>query len=239
MEKNMINDLLSEIKSVNPDIFNQPIKSWDDLGFNQIQPFLTENRWEDSASINVFSVIGTQHPEYAGLPSWIRLLEIGKRMYLNLPLFKQKPEYYFEKTKKIPSMYYLSINSGEYYIGADGNHRTAIAKAAFFLEQTDGSIHGVTLNSFKVDLELKKCFENINETIKKRNLPLYASVETKTVSRKDGDGWMLEKYAPAIQIQDYKKNNYTVLHNAEKAEEFLENINASIFRRFFGFFKNG
>ena len=233
----MINNLLEEIKSSNPEILNQKIKSWDDLGFAQIQPFLKENRWEDSTSVNVFSVTGTQHPDYAGLPSWIKLLEVGKRMYLNLPLFKQKPEYYFEKTKKIPSMYYLCINGGEYYIGADGNHRTAIAKAAFFLEQTDGFLNGVTVNSFKADLELKKCFENINETVKKRNLPLYATIETKTVSRKDGDGWMLEKYAPAIQIQDCRKNAYIVLHNSKEAEEFLKNINASIFRRFFGFLK--
>ena len=234
----MINNLLNEIKSANPDILNQQIKSWDDLRFNQIEPFLVEKRWEDSTSVNVFSVTGTQHPDYAGLNSLIRLLEVGKSMYLNLPLFKQKPEYYFEKIKKIPSMYYLSINGGEYYIGADGNHRTAIAKAAFFLDETDGFLHGVTLNSFKADLELKKCFENINETVKKRNLSLYVTVETKTVSREDGGGWMIEKYAPAIQVQDYRKNDYIVLHNAKEAEEFLGNINASIFRRFFGFLKN-
>ena len=229
----MIKNLLEEIKEANPEILNRPIDKWTAPDMR----FVKELYWQDSASVNIFRVKGTQHPDYAGLESWVKLLEVGKRMYLNLPLFKQNPGYYYEKTKKIPSMYYQNINFGDYYIGADGNHRTAIAKAAFFLDKTDGLIHGVTVSSYRVDLDFKKHFDGITQTVSKRKLPLYATVETKAVSRDDGGGWMLEKYTPTIQIQDYKKNNYVILHNAKEAKEFLENINMSKFRRFFFFFK--
>ena len=84
---------------------------------------------------------------------------------------------------------------------------------------------------------VKKHFDGITQTVSKRKLPLYATVETKAVSRDDGGGWMLEKYNHKLKVMDYKKNKDFLLNNNTEAKEFLENINMSKFCRFFGFFK--
>jgi len=55
-------------------------------------------------------------------------------MELNLSLLRENPDYYFEAKKKEPPIYYKSIDGGDLYIGEDGNHRTCIAKALFYLE---------------------------------------------------------------------------------------------------------
>ena len=227
----MVNDLLKEIKDVNPEILNRQIDKWTAPDMR----FVKESFWQDSASVNIFRVKGTQHPDYAGL-TWLEFLETGKRMALNLNFFKTNPDYYRQTEKKIPSMYYQSIDGGELYIGGDGNHRTAICKAFFYLTG-ETTLHGVTVTDYRMNNELKGIFDDIKKTIRKKGLSVDIDIVSETASRDDSGGWMLEKYTPAIQIQDYKKNNYVILHNAKEAKEFLEDINMSKFRRFFGFFK--
>ena len=227
----MVNDLLKEIKDVNPEILNRQIDKWTAPDMR----FVKESFWQDSASVNIFRVKGTQHPDYAGL-TWLEFLETGKRMALNLNFFKTNPDYYRQTEKKIPSMYYQSIDGGELYVGGDGNHRTAICKAFFYLTG-ETTLHGVTVTDYRMDNELKGIFDDIMKTIREKRLSVGIDIVSETASRDDSGGWMLEKYTPTIQIQDYKKNNYVILHNAKEAKEFLEDINMSKFRRFFVFFK--
>ena len=147
----MVENLLKEIKNINPEILNRPMDRW----FAPDMRFVKETYWQDSASVNIFRVTGTQHDyNYIGL-SWIEFLEQGKRMPLNLNWFKTNPDYYHQTNKKIPSMYYQSINGGDMYVGGDGNHRTAICKAFFYLTG-ETTIHGVTVTDYRIDNELKK-----------------------------------------------------------------------------------
>ena len=226
-----INDLLEEIKNLNPEILNRQIDKWTAPDMR----FVKETYWQDSASVNIFRVKGTQHPDYAGL-TWIEFLEKGKRMALNLGLFKTNPDYYRQTDKKIPSMYYQSIDGGELYVGGDGNHRTAICKAFFYLTG-ETTLHGVTATDYRMDNELKNIFDDIKKTIREKRLFIDIDVVSETASRDDSGGWMLEKYNHKLKVMDYKKNKDFFLNNNTEAKEFLENINMSKFRRFFGFLK--
>jgi hypothetical protein len=230
----MIN-LLSEIKNINPDILNRKIERWDDLNFSELEPFVKEMFWRDNTSVDVFSVKGTQHADYAGLPSWIRLLEVGKRMPRNLKLFQENPDYYYQNIKKQPSMYYQTIDEKNYYVGADGNHRTAIAKAAFFIDNRSTTLlHGVTVHSYIVDYELKAEYDEILKIAKERKLSIYTTVGKTAISREDGDGWMREKYKIIIRIEDFKSGNTHIFSTAEELSVFKNNLKKSFFRRIFG-----
>ncbi|MHB8281947.1 MAG: hypothetical protein ACYDDE_03965 [bacterium] len=227
-------DLYSEIKAADPEILNRKIERWDDLNFTQLEPFVKEMLWRDNTSINVFSVVGTQHADYAGLPSWTKLLEVGKRMPRNLRLFQENPDYYYQNTKKQPSMYYRTIDGKNYYVGADGNHRTAIAKAAFFIDKSPVLLHGVTVNSYIVDYELKTEYDEILKIAKERKLSVYISVGKTAISREDGDGWMSEKYKAIIRIEDFKTGKVHIISTTEESAAFKNNLKKSFFRRLFG-----
>ncbi len=96
-----VNNLTEEIRLIDPDILTQKIQKWDKMEFLNLLPFVKEHYWQNNASINVFRVVGTQHPDYIGL-TWLDLLEQGKRMPLNLRLYKENPGYYYETVKKNP-----------------------------------------------------------------------------------------------------------------------------------------
>jgi len=117
--------LVKKIESLNQELFTCQIEFWDEGYFTQIKPFVKEFYWNSQASINVFRVKGTQHPDYKGL-TWIEFLKKGKRMPLNLGLFEENPDYYLTCSDKKPTMFYQGLDGGYLYIGGDGNHRTAI-----------------------------------------------------------------------------------------------------------------
>lgn len=81
------------------------------------------------ASVIPRTVQGTYHPEYQGL-TWLEFLRRGKRMDLNLRLLAENPWYYLSVEPKVPTMYYVAWGE-RIFIGDDGNHRTAIARAFF------------------------------------------------------------------------------------------------------------
>lgn len=200
------NGLLSKIKSINPEILLKRIIKWDEVEFRRLGPFFSEHYWHGNASINPFRVVGTQHPDYTGM-NWIEFLEKGKRMNINLKLLELNPIYYYEAKKKDPTMYFLSIDGGDLYIGEDGNHRTCISKALFYL---DGSsiLHGVVLNDYRVNWEFKKAFEELKDFIEKNNLPFMVEAISEIVSREDSGEWMREKF-----------KNYALIHNLKKKTE--------------------
>ena len=227
-----IENLLLEIKSDSPEILTQPLLKWNAA---ETEPYLfvKEKFWQDSASVNVFRVVGTQHPDYTGM-SWIEFLEKGKRMGINLSLFRENPDYYLRTEKKVPGMYYQSIDGGVLYVGGDGNHRTAIAKAFFYLTgQT--TLHGVTVTDYRIDGEMKAAFEEIKETIKIRKLPIGVEFVSKAVSRDDSGGWMLERYENIIKTTEYRSGRDVVLSSASAVKEYLETLKRK--SGIFGFLK--
>lgn len=220
-----MSDLITEIKKINPEILNREIRKWGESG---IMPFVKEKYWQDAGSVNVFRVAGTEHPDYAGL-TWLSFLELGKRMYLNLDLAGKNPGYYRETQKKAPSMYYQSIDGGDLYVAGDGNHRTAIAKAAFFLTG-ETTLHGVTITDYRIDWKLKEIYEELTELIAKKKLPYKADTISEPSLRDDTAGWMLEKYDLKIKLFDFKKQKTTLLYMQE-----AKNLMAEFNRKFWIF----
>lgn len=212
-------NLFKTISEANPDILRRDIKKWDKAEFAHVEPFVRQKYWHSNASINVFRVVGTQHPDYIGL-TWLEFLEKGKRMRLNLGLFDENPGYYVATEKKEPTMYYQSLDGGDLYVADDGNHRTCIAKAHFYLTgQT--VLHGVELRDYRVDWELKRLFDEMGRRIAEHRLPYVVSPHSEAVARDDSAGWMLESYEVRIQLLDTRKQEARLL-DIDDAKEFLQ-----------------
>lgn len=227
------NSLYQNITDVNPDILNRKLEKWDVGEFQKISPFVIEHYWHSNASINVFRVIGTQHLDYVGL-TWLEFLKVGKRMSLNLKLHETNPQYYYAANKKDPTMFYKSVDGGDFYVGDDGNHRTCIAKADFFLSGKT-VLHGVTVDDYRIDWALKKKHDDILDIVASRRLPYIVSAHTALVSRDDSGGWMLEKYSPKIKAYNIK-NRKEVMLDALAADSFIASAkNSRLFRRIFVF----
>lgn len=228
-----ITDLLIQAQKSRHEELLKPILDWHALEPHKILQFKTEMRWADSADIDIFSVVGTQHPDYAGLPRWSELLDVGKRMKNNLGLFKENPGYYYETSRKIPTMYYQGLANGKYYVGADGNHRTAIFKAASALSEGDGVLHGVSITNYVVDLELIREYDALADLSKAGGFNV--DVITAAVSRDDGEGWMTERYNPKIKVFEYRTQRQYIF-DAEGARSFAYYISCQ--KSFLGRIKN-
>lgn len=213
-------DIYSEFANVG--FANERIELWDSEQFkSQLLPFTKEHYWWEGASINVLRVVGTQHPDYAG-KTWLELLKFGKRMRSNLPLYSSNPGYYYEAKKKQPSMYYLSIDGGNLYVGDDGNHRTCIARFDFYLKGLT-ALHGVNVSDYRIDWEMKKLYDTLQTVTAKGGLPYRIEIMSKAISRDDSAGWKIDKYDLHLKVSDYKKNKIFLMPIHE-AEDFLKNI---------------
>lgn len=69
---------------------HEQLVAWDTAEFAAMSDFITEHYWTGQGSINVYRIVGTDHPQYAGM-SWLELLERGKRMDINIPLLEKNP----------------------------------------------------------------------------------------------------------------------------------------------------
>ncbi|HHU7610831.1 TPA: hypothetical protein ACUKOM_004843, partial [Escherichia coli] len=59
-----------------PQWANDPLLAWDATAFAAMSDFITEHYWTGQGSINVFRIVGTDHPQYAGM-TWLELMERG------------------------------------------------------------------------------------------------------------------------------------------------------------------
>ncbi|MFA6195367.1 MAG: hypothetical protein WC656_01830 [Sulfurimonas sp.] len=185
-----------------PEFANQKIIGFYQENFNEnLLPYCTEHYWCDADSINVFNIVGTAHPDYIGL-SWHEFIHVGKRMKTNLPLLESNPNYYLEKEKKTPTMYYIEID-GKLYVDGDGNHRSVIAKFFHAYQGTNPILHGVNLKRYTIDYRLKELIEYSNSVFINKGYR-YMKVRTKRVklSREDTAGWMREQYSIQIVVEN-------------------------------------
>jgi hypothetical protein len=143
-------------------------------------------------------------------------------MNINLDLYKDNPVYYYETRKKEPSMYFRSIDGGDLYIGEDGNHRTCIAKASFYLEGSS-LLHGAILNDYRINWEMKRVYDELVETLRKRGIPWGIEVNSERISREDSGEWMREFFRTFLVVSDLK-NGVVLNLDLEGSRSLLENI---------------
>ncbi|MEW6542486.1 MAG: hypothetical protein AB1411_02620 [Nitrospirota bacterium] len=165
---------------------------------------MRQRYWTNRATVNVFRVIGTQHPDYQGL-TWLEFLKKGKRMGRNLGLYEANPSYYTDIAVKEPTMYYRTLDGGlSYYVAEDGNHRSAIARFDCWY-RGDLLLHGVTVTDLRIDWELARLYSRLQTLIATGGARMHGKqVEpvTRRVSREDGPGWMLETFTPVLRVRD-------------------------------------
>jgi hypothetical protein len=212
------------------------IEAWDDNRLQALMPFVRTHYWSDRHSINVFSVVGTAHPDYAGL-TWQRFLLEGKRMASNQALLRENPAYYYDTDVKHPSMLYVSLNGKHWYVNGDGNHRTCLAKFFFARQDARGvgsqtMIHGVTVDDYRVDWRLHDAFLKLREAVRQRRKGEQVDGHRIHIGRDDGPAWKIDRYEPRIRFIDSRGEEQ--LLDLEGAQAKLAELNKSGLRRWLG-----
>jgi hypothetical protein len=206
----------------NPHWADTRIEAWDDNRLQNLMLFVRSHYWSDRHSVNVFSVVGTAHPDYIGL-SWGEFLQQGKRMQANQHLLQTNPQYYFKTGVKQPSMLYVSLNGKHWYVNGDGNHRTCLARfhferlnAAGFDPQT--MVHGVTVDDYRVDWKLFDVFTKLRAALDCAGAGRVEGYRYH-IGREDGPAWKIDRYEPTIRYTDAKGNEQIL--KQEAAQDLL------------------
>ncbi|WP_205959019.1 MULTISPECIES: hypothetical protein [Pantoea] len=194
-----MSDFLARFDANPPHWAGETIGTWDDSRLRLHGGFLKRHYWAEAGSINVFCIKGTAHPDYQGL-TWHEFLHRGKRMDRNIPMLERNPDYYFETSAKKPSMYYNSYDGIDWYIGADGNHRSGLARLLFH-EREATWLHGVHLNHYEFNESMLAVYLALREELSlHRPQGLYAETGVSHVhlSRADNPGWKTDTFSSSL-----------------------------------------
>lgn len=212
--------LLQSLDKNPPAWGGEVIRRWDSDRFRSLEPFATSYLWTNAGSLNVFRVVGTDHPDYQG-QTWSWLLRNGKRMALNLPLHESNRGYYLSDEKKEPAMSFITTDGHDWYVHCDGNHRTCIARFDFHYAGLT-ELRGLSLHDWRFDHGLAGALSRLSEIVAERRLPVRLDVTRATLSREDNPGWMRERYRPAIRLSRRADEHLLDAQAAWRAISWLE-----------------
>ena len=190
--------LLARARKEPPYWANTTIEEFPESYFRRALPFVTRHGWQAGADINVFAVTGTRHPDYHGM-KWLEFLARGKRMPVNHRLWEENPGYYREDARKLPEMSYISLDGFSWYVDADGNHRTAIARFDFAVD-TRTQLRGVTLSHYQFDDEFQALFERAADIVRQRRIGEMRH-ENRIIRRDDAPGWKLDRHVNTATLE--------------------------------------
>ena len=60
-------NLLEQYREDPPEWARKRILGWNEPAWQRMRPFVSKKYWSDRHSVNVFTVVGTQHPDYVKL----------------------------------------------------------------------------------------------------------------------------------------------------------------------------
>lgn len=192
--------------------------------FEDLRRFAVTAYWSNAQIVNVFEVVGTAHADYIGA-TWITMLRLGKRMRsINLPLLRENPGYYFDLAPKEPEMHYARIN-GRLYIGGEGNHRTAIAKAlfAFLGAQNFGA---VKYEELWINEEAMRLCAEAQQLILQKRLPLHLEPRRTAIKREDTPGWKKDFYSLSFRLANARTGQEKIL-STDELREFCKALDTS------------
>ncbi len=204
-----------------PPFANKVLLSWNDLNFHELEPYVIQEQSHGCASVNLFKVVGTKHTDYAG-GTWLDLLNNGRRMLSNLPLFRKNPGYYLETGPKVPYMHYISLDGGDIYIGAEGNHRTCIAQFYFFTQGLT-TLHGIRVDDYRIDWAFKAACDELKTTAHNLGLPLHVSVSRKMVDRDDAADWRQDRFTLTARVIDTRRHD-PLEFNHEGLQNYIQTL---------------
>lgn len=194
---------LQQVNDNMPDWADTQIASWDTAAFRRAEDFVTHHYWTDRGSINVFRITGTDHPQYAGM-RWRDLLHRGKRMDINIPLVEKNPGYYTDASQSHTGMSYVSLDGIHWYISADGNHRSCLARFYFHLQGYGVTqLHNVSLSHWQVDQAFMDACEAISAMVpalQRRGVFLSLTARRVPLFREDTPGWKLDTFSTEVTV---------------------------------------
>ncbi|MEF6285097.1 hypothetical protein U9047_14140 [Escherichia coli] len=186
-----------------PQWANEPLRAWDAAEFAAMSDFITEHYWTGQGSINVFRIVGTDHPQYAGM-SWLELLERGKRMDINIPLVEKNPGYYTQAEQLHAGMSFVSTDGIHWYVSADGNHRSCLARFLFHLQGEERTqLHNVAQSIYHADRAFwSACREihNLADVLSRHGVYLRLQTRRQSVSREDLACWKVDHFRTEAQL---------------------------------------
>ncbi|MGL3709479.1 hypothetical protein ACSYAY_01245 [Leptospirillum ferriphilum] len=207
--------LLEKVRESPPHWANDTIRPFDEDLFREALPFATRRYWCDSASVNVFRIVGTDHESYKN-KTWLWMLENGQRIFSNLREYEKNPEYYL-KTGKKNDLSYVTMDGMDFYI-RQGTHRSTIARFDFHYRGLT-TLHGVTVEDIRIDRQMYRMYRELKKMQEERFLPWVFSHESETLSREDTAGWMLETYRIRIRLKTPGKE--WIFEEADAVRNFL------------------
>ena len=107
----MTHPLARRLAAGAPDWARRPMLAWDHDELSRRRPFVTASEWRAFSTIELPEIVGTAHPDHAGL-SRTQLLECGERMPHNLARAAENPGYYTDDGPKLPLMHYVGYAGG-------------------------------------------------------------------------------------------------------------------------------
>jgi len=217
--------LLERYRKDPPEWARKRILGWNEPAWQRMRPFVCKKYWSDRHSVNVFTVVGTQHPDYVGL-TWLEFLERGKRMPQNLALQVENPVYYFQTTPREPPMYFISTDGQRWYVAGDGNHRTAIARFAFEADGERTLLHAVHVEDYRIDWRMYEVFQALESALMRTGGAARVEAVSTRSARADTAGWMRETYDVKIKLVAFEHDQRAErLLDAPAAETLLASLN--------------
>ncbi|HFI1540092.1 TPA: hypothetical protein ACIX0E_005827, partial [Escherichia coli] len=186
-----------------PQWANDPLLAWDATAFAAMSDFITEHYWTGQGSINVFRIVGTDHPQYAGM-TWLELLERGNRMDINIPLLEKNPGYYTQAEQQHAGMSFVSTDGVDWYVSADGNHRSCLARFLFHLQGEERTqLHNVAQSIYHTDRAFwSACREihNLTDALSRHGVYIRLQTRRQCVAREDLACWKVDRFSTEAQL---------------------------------------
>ena len=217
-------ELLIAVERRPPAWADHPIGAWNQEAFQRRERFATRRRTRTDAAVCLEHVVGSCHPDYAGM-TWRRLLTDGKRSRINLMLYERNPDYYASIEPKDITL--VSTNGLEWFV-QQGNHRICIAKFHLHYERTH-FLHGVRLVDWTIDLALMEAYETLEARIAERRLPWYLDVLREPRAQRSNAGEMVEAWTPLITLRRRGEEVETL--TADRARRLARELAAPWWRR--------
>jgi len=226
--------LVRQARREPPSWADEPLEDWRQLIGQHRLRFTVRKYRHEAAAINLFGVVGSQHPKHQGR-SWLDLLLGAPRMGANLREYERHPDYYRASTacQKIPPLYYQTLDGLRFYIGQNGNHRTCIARFDAHFNRYS-LIHGVYLTHYQVDDEFHRRFLALCQVAEERRLDFTFVPVRYPTHHEVAYGWSLDRYRPALRTRRAGDDSVYLLDRA-RAGRLLACLRSHRHRRFWRF----
>ena len=193
-------DLLARSRAAPPYWSGERLQLFPQDRFAAMAPFVLTHRGCDDAPLNLFQGVGTRHPDYTGM-TWLEFLERGRHMPANRQWWADNSGYYTEPGRKWPAMSFISLDGTDWYVDADGEHRTCIARFDFD-HRVLRTLTGLSLTDWRFDEVFKERMDRLTDLIRNRRIQIEIEHRKALVERSDNPGWKLDRYVNTLQVVD-------------------------------------